>query len=90
MSVTDRAGSQNQLAFEPCVDARGYPLIGIEPLTQRSLVAVFDALERPTRGGAGHLPVAAAEEVAKRLRGRLDGSSTDENSPSLASWASPF
>lgn len=72
------------------MDARGYPLIGTEALTQRSLVAVFDTLERPTRGGAGHLPAATAEEVAKRLRGRLDGSSTDENSPSLASWASPF
>lgn len=72
------------------MDARGYPLIGTEPLTQRSLVAVFDALDRPTRGGAGRLPEAAAEEVAKRLRGRGDCSSTDENSPSLASWASPF
>jgi hypothetical protein len=65
-------------------------LIGTEPLTQLSLVAVFDALDRPTRGGAGRLPEAAAEEVAKRLRGRGDCSSTDENSPSLASWASPF
>lgn len=76
------------MVFEPCVDARGYPLIGAEPLTQRSLVAVFDELERPMRGGAGQLPEAAAEEVLKRLRGR-SFSSTDENSPSLASWASP-
>ncbi|CAL8464661.1 g4196 [Coccomyxa elongata] len=77
------------MAFEPCVDARGYPLIGTEPLTQRSLVVVFDELDRPMRGGAGQLPEAAAEEVLKRLRGRSICSSTDENSPSLAGWASP-
>ena len=88
LSALGRAGLG--MIFEPCVDARGYPLIGAEPLTQRSLVAVFDELERPMRGGAGQLPEAAAEEVLKRLRGRSVCSSTDENSPSLAGWASPY
>lgn len=73
------------------MDARGYPLIGSQPLAAHAIVAVFNALERPTRGGAGCLPEAAAEAALKRLRGRSDcASSTNENSPSLASWASPY
>jgi hypothetical protein len=51
------------LAFKPCVDGRGYPLTGAHALAPRSVVAVFDDLERPVRGGAGCLPAAVAKEI---------------------------
>ena len=54
----------------------------------RSILAIFDELERLQRGGVGILPEPTVEEIIKRLRHRYE-SSADENSPSLASWASP-
>lgn len=54
------------LAFEPCVDGRGYLLTGPQPLAARNVVAVFDELERPLRGGAGCLPAAVSEEIQVR------------------------
>ena len=53
-----------------------------------SILATFDELERLQRGGVGILPEPTVEEIIKRLRHRYEGSA-DENSPSLASWASP-
>ena len=56
----------------------------------RSILAIFDELERLGRGGVGILPEPTVEEIIKRLRHRYESSpSADENSPSLASWASP-
>ena len=50
------------LAFTPCADARGYPLLASHRLTG-DLVAAFDALACPERGGGGCLP---AEVIAVR------------------------
>jgi hypothetical protein len=53
-----------------------------------SILTIFDELERLQRGGVGILPEPTVEEIIKRLRHRYE-SSADDNSPSLASWASP-
>ena len=50
------------LAFTPCANARGYPLLAAHRLAG-DLVAAFDALACPERGGGGCLP---AEVIAVR------------------------
>lgn len=50
------------LAFAPCANARGYPLLAAHRLAG-DLVAAFDALACPERGGGGCLP---AEVIAVR------------------------
>ena len=52
------------LRFTPCVDARGYPLLAPRA-PAGDLVAAFDALAAPERGGGGCLP---AEVIAVRAR----------------------
>jgi hypothetical protein len=47
--------------FEPCVDDRGYPVIGEQALDARTVVASFGELECAARGGAGALPEAVIE-----------------------------
>jgi hypothetical protein len=79
------------LTFEPCMDARGYPVTTLLPLSSRVVVAAFEELERPMRGGAGWLPSAVTDEVQARLKGLEDGHScASYHSPSLAGWASPL
>lgn len=50
------------LCFTPCVNARGYPLLAPHHLAG-DLVAAFDALACPERGGGGCLP---ADVIAVR------------------------
>ena len=54
--------SAGVLCFTPCVNARGYPLLAPHHLAG-DLVAAFDALACPERGGGGCLP---ADVIAVR------------------------
>ena len=55
-------GAAGVLRFTPCADARGYPLLAPRA-PAGDLVAAFDALAAPERGGGGCLP---AEVIAVR------------------------
>jgi len=60
-------GAAGVLRFTPCADARGYPLLAPRA-PAGDLVAAFDALAAPERGGGGCLP---AEVIAVRARLRV-------------------
>ncbi|KAK9832747.1 hypothetical protein WJX81_007224 [Elliptochloris bilobata] len=80
-AACDRPGV---LAFAPCVNARGYPLLAPHHLAG-DLVAAFDALACPERGGGGCLPAEVIAEIAQRLQGRCSECGSDGTPVSAAS-----
>ncbi|KAK9804800.1 hypothetical protein WJX72_006353 [[Myrmecia] bisecta] len=78
-------GKQASLHFAPVVDQHGYPMVGSHSLEAHNILAVFDDLACPCRGGSGDLPFEVVDEIVRRLQGRSQVESSSASDADM--WA---